>query len=268
MDIIQAIILGVIEGLTEFLPISSTGHLIVAEDLLSYKDTAAIFTVVVQSGAIAAVVWLYRRQLIERTKGLFSRDKGSGQFWANWVIATLPAGAVGFILQDTISKYAVSMTVAWALIIGGILIWLIEAYHKPPKPSDDSEQVEKITMVQALKIGLFQIIALIPGVSRSGATIMGGLLSGLDRVRATAFSFYLSIPILLVAGGYQLLSGRNELSTISGGPLALVVGTMTAFVMAMIAIKWLLRYISSHDFKIFAYYRIILGVIVLLALVI
>lgn len=265
MEIIQAIILGIIEGLTEFLPISSTGHLIVAEEAIHYKDTAEIFTVVIQSGAILAVIWFYRKDLVEKTKGLFKGNKADRRFWTAWIAATIPAGLTGFLLQDTISRYAVATTVGIALIAGGIAIWLIETYHKA-KPPAKTAQFDSLSQTQAIKIGLYQMLALIPGVSRSGATIMGGLLSGLDRVTATAFSFYLSIPILLAAGAYQLITGRNELGTVDGGGAALIVGIISAFITALIAIKWLLRYVSRHDFKIFAYYRIGLGIIILLAL--
>ena len=267
MEIIQAIILGIIEGLTEFLPISSTGHLIVAEDVMNYKDTAEIFAVVIQSGAILAVIWHYRNDLIRKLRGLAKKEPKTVQFWQNWVIATIPAGLAGFIFQDQISKYALATTVAIALIVGGILIWLIETYHKAAKAPSGGANLEKITRSQAVKIGIYQMLALVPGVSRSGATIMGGLLSGMDRVTSTAFSFYLSIPMLVMAGLYQLGTGYDELDTVAGGLPAITVGTITAFFTALIAIKWLLRYVSRHDFKLFAYYRIVLGAIILSALV-
>jgi len=266
MDILQAIILGILEGFSEFLPISSTGHLIVAEHLINYKDTAEIFTVVIQMGAIAAVLWFYRLDLIAKIAGLVRRDAEIVQFWVHWIIATIPAGVIGFLLKDQLSKYAVVSTVAVALIVGGIAIWLIETYHTPARNSSGKPKLSTLRMGQAVKIGLYQILALIPGVSRSGATIMGGLLSGVDRITATAFSFYLSMPILILAGGYQLYKGRNDLSSVAGGGPALLVGTIAAFVTALLAISWLLKYVSKHDFKPFAYYRIILGVTILLAL--
>lgn len=266
MDIIQAIILGIIEGLTEFLPISSTGHLIVAADVMNYKDTAEIFTVVVQMGAIAAVIWFYRHDLIEKIAGLFKRDPVASRFMFNWVIATVPAGVIGFLLKDQLSVYAVATTVGITLILGGIAMWLIENFNKAPAALDAGDRLDSMSKKQALQVGLYQIVALVPGVSRSGATIMGGLLSGLDRVTATAFSFYLSIPIILLAGTYQLVSGWDELDTVAGGGLALIVGTVSAFITALIAISWLLKYVSKHDFKLFAYYRIIAGIIVLIAI--
>ena len=266
MEIFQAIILGIIEGFTEFLPISSTGHLIVAEDLMNYKDTAEVFAVVIQMGAIAAVLWFYRMDLIDKVAGLLKRDKESVQFWMNWILATIPAGVIGFALKDKLSTYAVATTVAIALIVGGIIIWLIETYHTATKNPSGEAHLEKLTLSQAVKMGCYQVIALIPGVSRSGATIMGGLLSGVDRVTATAFSFYLSIPILLLAGTYQLIKHSDDLSSVAGGGPAIIAGTIAAFVTALISIKWLLHYVARHDFKIFAYYRIILGIIILLAL--
>ncbi len=266
MEILQALILGIIEGLTEFLPISSTGHLIVNKDLIGYRDTAEIFTVVIQSGAILAVVWLYRNDLIGKIRGLLNRDKVASSFWLKWVSATIPAGITGFLLQDQITQYAIATTVALSLIIGGVLIWLIETYHQPVKPKSGGAQVDKITHGQAIRIGLFQVLALIPGVSRSGATIMGGLLTGLDRVTATAFSFYLSIPILVAASVYQLAKGQDEFSTVAGGGPAIAAGFIMSFITALIAIKWLLKYVSTHDFKPFAYYRIILGIIILITL--
>lgn len=266
MEILQAIILGIIEGFTEFLPISSTGHLLVSEHLMGYKDTAEIFAVVIQMGAIAAVLWFYRRELIGKVVGLARKDKQAINFWLCWIIATIPAGLAALIFKDQISKYAVASTVGVSLIVGGLIIWLIESYHRAPKNTSENPRFEKLTISQALQVGLYQMFALVPGVSRSGSTIMGGLLAGLDRVTATAFSFYLSIPIIILAGTYQLISGWDELDTVSGGGPALAVGTISAFITALIAIKWLLKYVSGHDFKIFAYYRIIVGIIVLVAL--
>ena len=265
MEILQAILLGIVEGLTEFLPISSTGHLIVAEDLIGYKDTAEIFTVVIQMGAIAAVLWFYRNDLIKKIIGIFSGDKNINKFWINWIVATIPAGILGFLAKDLIGEYSVSWLVAISLILGGIAIWVIEVYHKAPKNTGEA-RLDDLTISQAFKVGIFQIVALIPGVSRSGATIMGGLLSGLDRVTATAFSFYLSIPIILLAGGYKLAKGHSELDTITGGGISIILGTISAFITALVAIKWLLKYVSTNDFKLFAYYRIVLGSLISLVL--
>lgn len=266
MEILQAIILGIIEGLTEFLPVSSTGHLIVASEVMNYKDTAKVFTVVIQMGAIAAVIWNYRKDLISKVAGLIKRDKTTLRFWAAWIIATIPGGLFGFLLRDKVSVFAVSATVGIALIIGGIAIWLIETYHSAAKNFSGQAKFEKITLRKALQVGSFQALAIIPGVSRSGASIMGGLLSGFDRVTAAAFSFYLSIPLLTLAGVYQLAKGDEGFDTVAGGAPAIIAGTLAAFITALLIIRWLLRYVSTHNFKIFAYYRIVLGIIILLAL--
>jgi len=259
MEIIQAIILGIVEGLTEFLPISSTGHLIVAEDMLGYYDSSKMFTVVIQMGAIAAVIWFYRRDLWRLVKGLFAGDSSILRFWLVWILATIPAGVVGLMFDARIEAYAVTTVVATMFILGGIAIWLIETFHKT-KPTKTAH-LEKITIKQTLLIGAYQVLALIPGVSRSGATIMGGLLSGLDRVTATSFSFYLGIPILLLAGTYKLVTG--DISTVQGGAPALLAGVVSSFITALMVIGWLLRYVSTHDFKVFAYYRIVFGLLLL-----
>jgi undecaprenyl-diphosphatase len=263
MEILQAIILGIIEGLTEFLPVSSTGHILIAQELMGYKDTAEVFAVVVQMGALAAVVWYYRRDLWQKVAGLFGGDKESLAFWKIWILATIPAGLAGVLIESQLSTIATLPVIATALIIGGVIIWIIETYHKT-KPSKREPQFKAMTTKQALLVGCYQVVALVPGVSRSGATIMGGLLSGLDRVTATAFSFYLSIPILFLAGSYKLIKDKEAIANISGGGLALLAGTVAAFVTAFIVIGWLLKYVSKHDFKIFAYYRIILGSLILL----
>lgn len=264
MDVIHAIIMGVIEGLTEFLPISSTGHLIVAQDMLGYRDASKMFTVVIQTGAIAAVIWFYRTQLWLLIKGLFNGDKVVRRFWKVWIIATLPAGIFGLLLNAKMELYAVTLTVALALIIGGVVIWLVETYHKVP-PAKEEAQMEKLTVKQSIKIGAYQVLALIPGVSRSGATIIGGMLSGVDRVTATAFSFYLGIPILLIAAIYKLITG--DITTVEGGSVALLAGIVASFLTALVVVGWLLRYVSRNDFKIFAYYRIVFGIFLLILLI-
>jgi undecaprenyl-diphosphatase len=265
MAILQAILLGIIEGLTEFLPISSTAHLIVSKEVIGYKDTAEIFTVVIQVGAIAAVVWFYRHDLIAKFRGLLLQQSTSVKFWQNLIIATTPAVLVGLIVEKYFDELAKLWVIATMFIVGGILIWLIESFHKP-KPAKTLPQFDSLTPKQSFQVGLYQIIAMVPGVSRSGATIMGGLLSGLDRVTATAFSFYMSIPVIVLASSYKLFNGKEELGSVAGGGLALLAGTISAFITAFIAIGWLLRYVSKHDFKPFAYYRIALGLLILIVL--
>lgn len=261
MEIFKAIVLGVVEGLTEFLPISSTGHLIVAQDMLGFYDASKMFTVVIQMGAVAAVAWFYRVNLLNITKDLLQGDRKARKFWLIWILATIPVALFGLLFDAQIEAYAISMTVAIALIVGGILIWFIETFHET-KPSKKEPLLNEITFSQAFKIGIYQVLALVPGVSRSGATIMGGVLSGLDRVTATAFSFYLGIPILLMAGVFKLFTG--DLRSIEGGGLALIFGTIASFITALMVIGWLLRYVSKNNFKLFAYYRIAFGFFILL----
>lgn len=260
MEIVQSIFLGIVEGLTEFLPISSTGHLIVAEDFIGYHDASKLFTVVVQMGAIGAVMLYYRHELWQLIKGLFGGDKKVQKFWTIWLIATIPAGVFGLLFNAKIEASAVTLTVAIALILGGLAILLIEKYCKI-SPNKTVAKLDKITTRQALMIGFYQVLALIPGVSRSGATIMGGLISGVDRLSATAFSFYLGIPVILLAGTYKLLT--DSVSSIQGSGWALLAGTIASFVSAFFVVGWLLRYVSRNDFRIFAYYRIVFGLVLL-----
>jgi len=270
--IIHAIILGIVEGLTEFLPISSTGHLIVAEHLIGFKDMAELFTVVIQIGSVSAVVWYYRLDIIKRITDLFKKESGVAKFWGNLIIATIPAGLFGVALDKTLQKYAVPRTVALMLILGGIVLWLAEKYHheKSDRPRQMNKQPEanldSITPKQALGVGVAQVASLMPGVSRSGATIVGGLLSGLDRVTATAFSFYLSIPIMILATGYKIAKNHHQISQLPGGVSALGFGIIAAFITGLLAVSWLLQYISRHGFKKFAYYRIAFGFLILFML--
>lgn len=267
MIILQAILLGIIEGLTEFLPISSTGHLLVSKHLLGYKDTAEIFTVVIQVGAIAAVIWHYRGDLLSKFRGLLKRDKQTLRFWKLWILATIPAGVAGLLVEKKLSTLMSVPVVAIALVAGGVVILLVERYAAP-KAAAKKPDFHDLTLKQSIQVGCYQVLSLIPGVSRSGATIMGGLVSGLDRGTATAFSFYLSIPVLVLAGGYKLVSGRDELSTVAGGATALLVGTVVSFFSALLVVNWLLGYVSKHSFTIFAYYRIVLGGLILTALLV
>lgn len=265
MEILQAILLGIIEGLTEFLPISSTGHLILAEEYLNFKDTAKVFTIVIQLGAILAVVWYYRRDLAQKIAGLFKKSTDAYGFFRNLIIASIPAAIAGFFLEKHFDEYATPEVIALALIIGAFILLIVD--NKAPKPSGkDKIRLDKMTAKQSLGVGIAQCFALVPGVSRSGASIVGGLLGGMNRVSATAFSFYLGIPILGGAGMYKLLKDGGDLSTVSGGGLSIIAGAVASFIVAIIAVSWLLKYVSTHSFRIFVYYRIILGVIVLAVL--
>ncbi len=265
MEILRAIILGIVEGLTEFLPISSTGHLIVSEKVIGFKDSAELFTVVIQIGAIAAVIWYCRRDIIRLIGGLFKGNRVAGRFWLNLVIATIPAGFIGLIFDKTIQRLAAAKTVALALILGGVVLWLAENYRRPVPPAGKA-QLDKVTTRQALWIGVAQVFSLVPGVSRSGATIVGGLVTGLDRLTATAFSFYLSIPVMVLASSYKLIKEREHIASLPGGSGALIIGSIVSFLTALLAISWLLKYVSQHSFKPFAYYRMAFGSLILVLL--
>ena len=256
-----AIILGIVEGLTEFLPISSTGHLILAGDLLGYtSEKAKVFEIAIQTGAMLAIVWEYRRRFAGAISGAFS-DAKAQRFLLNLIVAFIPAAVLGLAFGSIIKKHLFfALPVALAFIVGGIIILWVEKHctkGREPRVKD----VDDMTWHDALKVGIAQTFALIPGTSRSGATIIGGMLFGLSRKVATEFSFFLAVPTLVAAGGYSLFKNRALLSTDDLGFFA--VGFVTAFISAFICVRWLLRYIASHDFTIFAWYRIAFGLIVI-----
>lgn len=254
---LAAAILGIVEGVTEFLPISSTGHLIVAADLLKFNSAAA-FEIIIQLGAVVAVVWFYRQALLEQARQL-PRERSVHHFWLAIILAFIPAAVVGLLLSDYIERVLFSpQVVAVSLIVGGVILWIVEAIPKRPT----THEALHITFRQALIVGFAQLTALIPGVSRSGATIVGGLLSGLDRPAATSFSFYLAMPTLGAATLYSLV---KDVGAISGaGFVDLAIGLVVSFVTALFAIGWLLRYIAKHDFRGFAVYRVVAGIVILL----
>lgn len=258
MLLLKALILGVVEGLTEFLPISSTGHLILAGDLLEFNDDRGkLFEIVIQSGAILAVVWEYREKLTGVATGFF-RDAAARRFVLNVFIAFLPLAVLGLIFGKAIKANLFNpITVASTFILGGIIIlWAERREHRIRV-----ESVDDMSWRDALKLGIAQAFALIPGTSRSGATIIGGLLFGLSRKAATEFSFFLAIPTLVIASIYQLYKERALLSADDLGMWA--VGFAASFVSAFLCVRWLLRFISSHDFSVFAWYRIAFGIVVL-----
>ena len=261
MELLQAIILGIVEGFTEFLPISSTGHLIVAEDLLGYKDAQDLFTVVVQLGAILAIVWFYRQDLWQRFAGLLQWQSAAVRFWLVLIVATIPAGIIGLVLNNSMEHITTPLVVALSLIIGGIILWLVD--RKPAGAAQPVDDIGKIPYKKALLVGLGQTVAIIPGVSRSGATIVTGLATGLNRPTAAAFSFYLSIPVIVLASGFRLFTDADQLSKLPGGSPALIAGVITAFITALLSVRWLLGYVSRHNFRPFAYYRVIAGIIIL-----
>lgn len=258
MLLLKAFILGVVEGATEFLPVSSTGHLIIVGDLLNYTDeTSKVFKIFIQLGAILAICWEYRSRLQQISSGIFT-DRSAQRFIFNLGVAFMPAALLGLAFSDQIKTYLFSpFTVAIALIVGGFVILVVEKFAPPVR----TQTVDDMSVMQALKIGFAQSLALVPGVSRSGATILGGVIFGLSRKAATEFSFFVAIPIMFAATGYDLIKNRDLLTW--GDVPVFVVGFITAFFAALLAVKTFVRYVANHDFRLFAYYRIVFGCIVL-----
>ncbi len=267
--VLKAIIMGIVEGLTEFLPISSTGHLILAGSLLDFtspafpKEKVDVFEIVIQAGAILAVCWEYRARIASVLTGLFS-ERSAQRLVINLIVAFLPAAILGLLFSKAIKARLFSaVPVAIAFIVGGLIILWVERRHA--RLGDARvvriETVDDMSVVDALKVGCAQAFALIPGTSRSGATIIGGMLFGLSRKAATEFSFFLAIPTLFAATFYSLFKARALLSS-TDVPL-FTVGTIFAFLSAFLCVRWLLRYISTHDFSAFAWYRIGFGIVIL-----
>lgn len=258
VTLLQAIVLGIVEGLTEFLPVSSTGHLILVGDLLGFNDDKGkLFEIVIQSGAILAVCWEFRARIAKVVTGL-PADPQCRRFTINLFIAFLPLAILGLLFHKAIKAHLFQpVPVALAFAIGGVIIlWAERREHRIRV-----DNVDDLTALDALKLGIAQAFALIPGTSRSGATIIGGLLFGLSRKAATEFSFFLAIPTLLVATAYQLWK-EGALLTIDDIGMW-VAGFSAAFISAFLCVRWFLRYISSHDFTLFAWYRIAFGVVII-----
>jgi undecaprenyl-diphosphatase len=256
--LLHALILGLVEGLTEFLPVSSTGHLILAGDLLHFNDEKGkLFEIVIQFAAILAVMWEYRVRLAHVLAGL-PGDPTARRFVINLAIAFLPAAVLGLLFHHAIkSALFTPLVVATTFILGGfVILWAERRQHQIRVHT-----VDTMTALDALKVGVAQSFALIPGTSRSGATIIGGLLFGLSRQAATEFSFFLAIPTITAATVYDLYKERALLSADDLGMWA--VGFVAAFVSAFFCVRWLLRYISTHDFVPFAWYRIAFGIVVI-----
>ena len=255
---LKVFVLGVIEGLTEFLPISSTGHLIIAGQLLGFSnDKAKVFDIVIQSGAMLAIIWEYRARFARVLAGL-PGDPAARRFAVNLVIAFMPAALLGLAFAGAIKQHLFhTVPVALAFIIGGLIILWVE---RSPRLVTVGE-VDDMNWKDALKVGLAQSFALIPGTSRSGATIIGGMLFGLSRRAATEFSFFLAVPTLIAAGAYDFYNHRALFDAGDLGPFS--AGFIVSFVFAFLCVRWLLRYIATHDFSMFAWYRIVFGVLVL-----
>ena len=258
--LLQAVIMGAVEGITEFLPISSTGHLIIAGDLLNFldKERRDVFGIAIQLGAILAVCWVYRMRLWQVASTLHA--PASQRFVCNLLIALLPAALLGFLLINLIKLHLFNpVAVACAFIVGGLVIlWAEKREHDITVQS-----VDDMTWRDALKVGFAQALSLIPGTSRSGATIIGGLLFGFSRQAAPEFSFFLAIPTMLIATFYDVFNHRTLLSMDDLDIFA--AGFISAFVFAMLAVRGLLAYIQRHDFTVFAWYRIVFGVLILLS---
>lgn len=259
MDLVhlgQAAILGVVEGITEFLPVSSTGHLIIADEVLGFKGPSGmVFEVVIQLGAILAVCWIYRQKFTEVLLGLTS-DSNAQSFTRNVLLAFLPSMVIGFFAYKTIKEVLMTpLIVCWAMVLGGVAILMIERAVKNPRFAI----VEKFPALLSLKIGFFQCVAMIPGVSRSGATIMGALLMGVERKAAAEFSFFLAVPTMVAASAYDLFKHRHELS---GDDMDIIaVGFVLAFISALFVVRQFIGFVSRHGFAPFAWYRIVLGAV-------
>ena len=272
--LIKAVILGVVEGLTEFLPISSTGHLILVGDLLHFNDGhGKAFEIIIQFGAILAVCWEYRQKLGQVVMSLGSRAS-SRRFILNLVIATIPAAVLGILFGKYIKSYLFApIPVALAFIGGALVIFWAEKrqiqYGAQQKLNRPIHSVDDLSAFDALKVGMVQCAALIPGTSRSGATIIGGMLLGLPRTVATEFSFFLAIPVIGGATIYELLKLSKAPATVllvspADFTLALILGFVAAFIAAFICVRWLIHYVASHTFIPFAWYRIIFGAFILI----
>ena len=257
---LKALILGVVEGLTEFLPVSSTGHLIVVGHLLDFNDEKGkVFELVIQTGAMLAVCWEFRGRFSGVLRGLFS-DQQARRFAFNLIAAFMPAAIIGLALGSAIKAHLFHVVpVAIALIVGGFVILAVDRHERESRINE----VDAMTWRDALKVGIAQSFALIPGVSRSGATIIGGMLFGLSRRTATEFSFFLAVPTLMAAGAYDLYRNRLLFSFDDIGLFA--IGTVSAFFSAFICIRWLMRYVATHDFRIFAWYRIAFGLFIIVS---
>ncbi len=258
MSFLEAIILGLVEGITEFLPISSTGHLILTQSLLGLEGAAVeALLIIIQGPAILAVCWEFRKKLLHTAFSLHS-EPASRRFVVNLLIVFLPVAVLALLFGDEIKAVLFKpVAVAVALIVGGfIILWAERRTH-----SERVQDVDQLTAVDALKLGAFQALSLIPGTSRSGATIIGGLLCGLSRRTAAEFSFFVAIPVLLSATVYETWKERAAIATFDTGPL--VMSCLVSFVSALLAVKFLIRFVSRHSFAAFAWYRIVFGAVIL-----
>ena len=263
MDILilfKALILGIIEGLTEFLPISSTGHLIVFGDLMNFQSNGKVFEIAIQLGAVLAVVFEYRQRFTHIIKGL-GKERTANRFVLNLFIAFIPAAIVGLLFSKQIKLHLFNpITVATMLVLGGFFILWVEKRQTTAKPKVN--HVDDMRPIDAFVVGCAQICALIPGTSRSGSTIMGGMLWGLERKTATEFSFFLAVPMMIAATGYDILKNYKLFTLQDVGQIA--IGFIAACIAGLLAVKALLKFVSSKNYVPFAYYRIVFGGLILL----
>ncbi|MDX2193141.1 MAG: undecaprenyl-diphosphate phosphatase [Gemmatimonadales bacterium] len=255
----HGVIMGLVEGVTEFIPVSSTGHLIIAGDWLGLQgERAATFEIFIQLGAILAIVWIYRDRLLAVARNV-AGDPGHRRFVLNLLLAFLPAAVTGLAVHSWIKAHLFSpVTVAWALIVGGVAMLVVERLRPEPRVT----HMDHVTPRAALGVGLAQVLSLFPGVSRSGATIMGAYALGFSRQAATEFSFFLAIPVIGAATGYDLLKSR-ELLSMADAPL-FATGFVVAFLSSLVVVRVFLGYVSRHTFVPFAWYRIAFGALLLL----
>jgi undecaprenyl-diphosphatase len=256
-----AALLGIVQGLTEFLPVSSTAHLLLGEKLLGFSDPMGVFTVMIQLGSILAIVWLYRVKIVHVVMGLPS-DPAARRFAAMIAIAVVPALVAGALFSGFVKSvlYDSPKVFAWSFIIGGVVMLLVERF----RPTPTIVSAEHTPISRALGVGICQVLALVPGVSRSGATIVGGMLMGLDRPAAAEFSFFLAIPTMAAAFGHDLLEVRSSLTSERAAEIA--IGFVAAFVASLVVVRPFLEFIRRAGFAPFAWYRIVLGAVVVAAL--
>ena len=265
LEMLKVILLGIVEGITEWLPISSTGHMILVDEFIKLNVSEAfmeMFLVVIQLGAILAVCVLYFHKLNPFSpKKTTVQKKETLQLWGKVIVGCVPAAIIGILFDDTIDALFYNpQTVSFTLILYGILFIVVENYNKNRKPSTNT--LADLTYKTAIFIGCFQILALIPGTSRSGSTILGAVFLGCERSVAAEFSFFLAIPVMLGASALKML--KYGLAYTGSQVAVMLVGTVTAFVVSLIVIRFLMSYIRKHDFKVFVWYRIVLGILVLL----
>jgi undecaprenyl-diphosphatase len=256
-NLLTIILLGIVEGVTEFIPVSSTGHLVLAAELLGFESEAqGTFEIVIQLGAILAVLVLYWRRFYDVAFGLFRLDPNAVVFTRNILLGFLPSAIVGFVVYDGVKALLESpMTVSIALVLGGIAILVLERLIRNPRV----DSVEAMSWKVALGIGIIQCLSMIPGVSRSGATIMGALSLGVERKTAAEFSFFLAVPTMLAASGYDLYKTSDTLGNSAWGTIA--IGFVVSFVVALVVIRWFMNIVTHYGFAPFAWYRIVAGTI-------